>query len=187
MILDTLNPEESWHENITDCPLHLLGVATLPQEIQKSHFFSHYYSHTSNYLRYLKRKQTVIHLSNQPENVTTLTCELQNFFYLTEVLLRSTKRWRLWVKRASCRRWLWKELVVMCGIWNVRQAVSQQVFRVTILYVNTCFQSFSTLISRIVHHVVLIFSPCRNKLLPQASTCPYQYRRSSCSVHQTQY
>jgi len=91
-----------------------------------------------------------------------------------EGLLRSFKRWRLW-----------KEPVVMCGIWNDRQAVSQQVFGVTTFCINTCLES--TLISRIVHHAVPEFSPCRNKPLPQASTCPYQYTRSSCSVPQTQY
>ena len=53
--------------------------------------------------------------------------------------------------------------------------------------INASPRSFSTLFSHIVHHAVLKFSPCRNKPLPQASTCPYQYTRSSCSVPQTQY
>ena len=34
----------------------------------------------------------------------------------------------------------------MRGNWNVSHAVSQQVFRVTTFCINTCFQSFSTLI-----------------------------------------
>jgi len=34
---------------------------------------------------YLKRKQTVIHLPIPPENVTTLTCELRNFFISLKV------------------------------------------------------------------------------------------------------
>jgi len=38
------------------CPTHLLDVSILPWEIQKSHF-QHYYSYTSDYLRYLRRKQ----------------------------------------------------------------------------------------------------------------------------------
>ena len=59
----------------------------------------------------------------------------------------------------------------MCGSWNVRQAMSQKVFTVTIFCINTCLQSFSTLISRIVHHTVLKFSPCHKKPLTQASTC----------------
>jgi len=46
-------------------------------------------------------------------------------------MLRSSKYW-----------WLWKEPVIMCGNWNVRQATSQQVLKVTILCANTCFQSF---------------------------------------------
>jgi len=75
----------------------------------------------------------------------------------------------------------------MCGNWNVRQATSQQVFRVTTFCINTCFQSFSTLISHIIHHAVLKFSPCRNKLLLKAATCLYQYTRSSCRMRQMQY
>ena len=41
--------------------------------------------HTSDCLRYLTRKQSVIHLPTPPENVTTLTCELQNFFIWLKV------------------------------------------------------------------------------------------------------
>jgi len=61
------------------CPPHLSDVATLPWEMQKS-FSTILFIHTSDYLCYLRRKQTVIHLSIPPENVTTLTCEMQNFF-----------------------------------------------------------------------------------------------------------
>jgi len=182
-----------WHiksgENLTRKSYRLStspvsDVATVPWEIQESHF----QQYCSDYLRYLTRKQTVIHLPTSPENVTTLTCEMQNFFYLSEGLLRSFRCWRLWKEPVvRCRRWLWKELVVMCGNWNVSQAVSQRVFRVTTFCINTCFQSFSTLFSRIVHHAVLQFSPCHNKPLPQASTRPYQYTRSSYCVPQTQY
>jgi len=108
-------------------------------------------------------------------------------FHLTEGFLRFFKRWRLWREPVvGCHRWLWREPVVMCGNWNVRQAMSQQMFRVTTFCINTCFQSFSTMFSGIVHHAVPKFSPCRNKQLPQASICSYQYMRSSCSVSQTQ-
>jgi len=88
----------------------------------------------------------------------------------------------------GCHRRLWKEPVVMCGNCNVRQAMLQQVFRVTTFCINnTCFQSFSTLISRIVHHAVLKFSPCHNRLLLKALTCPYQYTCSCCSMPRMQY
>ena len=59
---------------------HLSDVATLPWEIPKKSFFQHYYSYSSEYLRYLRRKRIVIHFPIPSENVTTLTCELQNFF-----------------------------------------------------------------------------------------------------------
>ena len=166
------------------CPPHLSDVATLPCEVRIKSFSTVLLIHTSDYLSYLRRKQTVIHLPTPPKNATAVTCELQNFFHLTEGLLRSFKRWRLWREPVvGCRRWLWKELVVMCGNWNVRQAMSQQVFRVTTFCINTCFQSFLTLISRIVHHAVLTFSPCCNKPLSQATACPYQYRHCVLSVN----
>ena len=42
MISGTWNPEKIWHENLTDCPLRLSDVATVPWEIQKSHFQQYY-------------------------------------------------------------------------------------------------------------------------------------------------
>jgi len=81
---------------------------------------------------------------------------MQNFFTWLKVMLHSSKRW-----------WLWKEPVVMCGNWNVRQATSQQVFKVITFCTDTCFQSFLPLISCIVHHAVLKYSPWCNKTLPQ--------------------
>jgi len=70
--------------------------------------------------------------------------------------LRSSKHW-----------WLWEEPAVMCGNWNVKQATSQQVFKVTTFCTDTCFQSLSPLINCIVHHALVKFSPCRNNTLPQ--------------------
>jgi len=72
------------------CPPRLSDVATLPWEIQKKSF-----SNILLIICYLRRKQTVIHLPTPPENVTTSTCKLQNFFRLSEGLLRSFKRWKL--------------------------------------------------------------------------------------------
>ena len=130
------------------CPPHLSNVATLPWEIQKSHFQQ--YIHTYFWLFMLSHKKTNCNpLAHPAENVTTLTCEL---FHLTEGLLRSVKCWKLW-KKATCGVVVSGSEIkpaVMCGNWNVRQAMAQQVFRVTTFCINTCFQSFSTLISRII-------------------------------------
>ena len=67
------------------CPPHLSDVATLPWEVRKKSFSTVLFIHTSDYLSYLRRKQTVIHLPTLLENVITLTCELQNFFVLLKV------------------------------------------------------------------------------------------------------
>ena len=117
--------------------------------------------YTFHYLRHLTRKQTVIHR----------TWKYHHTNLWSEGLLRSFRPWRLWKEPVlGCRRWLWKEPVVM--------------FKVTTFCINTFFQSFSTPFSRVVHHAVLKFSPCHNKPLPQASTP--QYMRFSCSVPQMQ-
>ena len=82
----------------------------------------------------LTRKQTVIHLPTPTENVTTLTCELQNFFIWLKVCcilsnVGGSEESHLWLSLVAVKR-------TGCGNWNVRQAPSQQ-----------CFQSFSTLLS----------------------------------------
>jgi len=79
------NFEKISHENLTDCSLHLSDVATVPWEIQKKSFSIVLFIHTSDYLRYLTTKQCVIYLPTPPENVTTLTCEFQNFFIWLKV------------------------------------------------------------------------------------------------------
>jgi len=168
------------------CPPHLSDVATLPWEIQKSHS-QQYYSQILLIFMLSPKKTNcnpLAHPNWKCHHTNSWTAKL---FHWTEGSLRSFKCLRLWREPVVCchrDRWLLKEPVVMCGNWNVRQAMSQQVFRLTTFCVNTCFQSFSTLISRIVHHAVLKFSPCHNKPLLQASTCSYQYTRSSCSTKQ---
>ena len=109
----TLDPEKCdvWtsyrfvHELVIRCSHFTLGN---PKKSLSTVLFRH----TSDYLRYLIRKQTVIHLPNPPENVTTLTYELQNFFIWLKVCCTCSSK---------CR-WLWKEPVVMCGNWNQRQS-----------------------------------------------------------------
>jgi len=155
-----LNPEETSHKNLTD-------LSTSP--VRYSHFTLGNPKKSYSTVLFIHRPYFwLITLSQKKTNYNpfanpiwkTLTCELQNFFHLTEGLLCSFKRWRLWKEPVvGCRRWLWKEPVVMCGNWNARQATSQQVFRVTTFCNNTCFQSFSTLISRMVHHAVQKLSP----------------------------
>jgi len=84
------------------CPPHLSDVATLAWEIQKKSFSTVLFIHTSDYLCYLRRKQTAIHLPTPLENVTTLTCELQTFFTWLKVCcvlsnVGSSEKSQLWV------------------------------------------------------------------------------------------
>jgi len=179
MIFGVWNPENILQENLTDCPPRLSDVATVTWEIEKSHF-QQYYSYVLLII-YITSQENYP-LANPTWKYHHTNLWIVKLFRMTEGSLRSFKRWRLWREPVVvCYRWLWKEPIVTCGNWNVRQAMSQQVFKVTTFCINTRFQSFSTLISRIV------FSPCRNKPLPQAATCPYQCMRFSCSVPQTQY
>jgi len=69
---------------------------------RKKSFSTVLFIHTSDYLHYLTRKQSVIHLPTQPENVTTLTCELRNFFIWLKVCcvlsnVGGSEKSQLWV------------------------------------------------------------------------------------------
>ena len=117
MIFGTLNPEKISHEVLTDFPPHLPAVATLPWEIQKKSFSTVLFIHTSDYLRYHRRKQTVIYLPTPSENVTTLyklvNCKTHSsdwrfisFFQTLEALKRaSCGLSSLALKRTGCDVW----------------------------------------------------------------------------------
>ena len=53
--------------------IKMYTVATLPWEIQKSHFSTVLFIHTSDYLRYLRSKQTVTPLPTTPEKCQHIT------------------------------------------------------------------------------------------------------------------
>ena len=81
MIFDMLNPEK------IKLTLNVTGLSTSPVRCShftmgnpKNLFSTVLFIYNSDYLCYLRRKQTVIHLPTPPENVTTVTCELRNFF-----------------------------------------------------------------------------------------------------------
>ena len=117
MIFGTLNPEKIWHENLTDLSTSpfICGYRTLGNP--KRSFSTVLFIHTSDYLCYLRRKQTVIHLPTPPENVTTLTCELQNFFIWLKVCcvlsnVGSSKKSRLWVVVGGSEK-------IGCDVWQM--------------------------------------------------------------------
>jgi len=83
------------------------------------------------------------------------------------------------MKRAGCGLALVavKRTVVMCGNWIIRQAMSQQVLKVTTFYMDTCLQPFAT------DH--LHRTPRSAKIQPMsqraAAAIRTRYTRSSCS------
>jgi len=109
---------KSW-ENLTQKSYRLSTVrcshCTLGNP--KKSFSTVLFIHTSDYLRYLTRKQSVIHLPTPPENVTTLTCELQTFssdwtfaaFFQT---LEALKRASFWLSSVALKR-------TRCDVWQV--------------------------------------------------------------------
>jgi len=81
-----------WHvkfgKNLT---WNVTDLSTSP--VRCSHFtlgnpkksFSAVFMHNCDYLCYLRRKKNCNPLAHSPENITTLTCELQNFFISLKV------------------------------------------------------------------------------------------------------
>ena len=72
MIFGTLNPEKISQENLTDVPTSPVRCSHFTLGNQKV-ILTVLFIHTCDYLCYLRRKQTVIHLPTPPENVTKLT------------------------------------------------------------------------------------------------------------------
>jgi len=110
---------------------------------------------------------------------------IAKLFHLTEGLLRSFRRWRLWREPVVGHRW--QEPVVMCGNWDVRQAISQQVFRVTTFCINTCFQSFSTKRHCSVAQYTTLCWNSAHVATSRHCKPQHVHMRSSCSGAQTQY
>ena len=109
IIFGTLNPEKTWHEHLTDLSTWPVRCSHFALGNPKRSFLTVILIHNSDYLCYLRRKQTIIHLPIPPENVTSLTCELQNFFYLTEGLLHfsnigGSEESQLWVVVGSSEK-----------------------------------------------------------------------------------
>ena len=166
MIFGTLNPEKIWHENLTDLSISPVSCSHLILGNLKKVIFN-IIIHTYFWLLTLSHKKTICNPFAHP----TWKCHHTNLW--TAKLFPSDWRFLAFfqtleaLKRAicvGCCQWHWKEPVVMCAT-----GMSGKQCRSTFC-INTCFQSFSTLISHVVHHTVLKLSPCRNKLLPQAST-----------------
>jgi len=66
-ICGMLNPEKIWRETLQICPPHLSDVATLPWEIQKSHF-QQYNSYIFLIIYVIsEKKQTLSHLPTSPD------------------------------------------------------------------------------------------------------------------------
>ena len=168
MMFGVLNPAKMWHQQLMHLPISPVYCSHFTLGNPKSHFSTVLFIHTSDYLRYLRRKQTVTPLPTTPEKCHHTTLWNAELIHLMEGILFLSKHWWLWkgefccvalvaVKRADC--------VV------IRQAASQQVFKVTTFCTDIRFQPFLPLINCIVHHSAEIQRMSRQSA---ASTRPYR-------------
>jgi len=58
MIFSMLNSEETWHQQLIHLPTSPVYCSHCTLGNPKSHFSTVLFIHTSDYLRYLRRKQT---------------------------------------------------------------------------------------------------------------------------------
>ena len=80
MIFCVLNPEKIWHQQLVRLPTSPVYCSYFTLGNPNKVIITVLFTHTSNYLRYLRRKQTVNFLPTTPENVTALPCKLHKFF-----------------------------------------------------------------------------------------------------------
>jgi len=150
MIFGMLNPEKIWHERLTHLPTSPVRCSHFTLGNPNKSVSTVLFVHTSDYLCYLRRKQTVTHLPTPPVNVTTLTCEMLNFFICMKVCCVPSNVGAL--KRTS----------VMCSNWNIsgkqRHSKCSQWPPSTWIHASSLFSSDQS------HLPPLKFNPCRNKL-----------------------
>jgi len=110
----------------------------------------------------------IVNLAITPEKCRCTTLWNAELNLLMEGILFPSKRW--------C---LWKEPVVLCVNLNIRQATSQQAFKVIIICMDTRIQAFSPLINRIVYHAALKFNP----MYQQSAVATHPYRGLVLGIH----
>jgi len=108
MIFGTLNPEKNWHKRLTDLSISPVSCRHFTLGSPKKSFSTVLFIHTSDYFRYLRRKQTVIHLSTPPEydrtictasaicpvaTITVSTCHLWGKFTYAIIFSSSMRRY----------------------------------------------------------------------------------------------
>ena len=149
MILGMLNPEKIWHENPTDLSISPVRCSHFTLGNPKKSFSTVLLIRSCDLHC---QKKTVTNLPTPPQNITTITCDMQNFFIWQKACCvpsnisssekSGSEKSQLWVGiGGSKKNWLW------CGNWNVWQATAQQVFKVITFCTDTCFQSFLPLIA----------------------------------------
>jgi len=70
MIFGVLNPGKIWRQQLVQLPTSPIHCSRFTLRNSKSHFTTVIYIHTSYYLRYLRRKQTVTPLATNLKNVS---------------------------------------------------------------------------------------------------------------------
>ena len=91
MVFGVLNPEKMPHQLLVHLPTSHVNCRHFTLGNQKNHFSTVLFLHTSDFLCYLRRKQTVTSLPTTPENVTTLPCKKHKFFIFLIVSRVSTE------------------------------------------------------------------------------------------------
>ena len=169
MIFGTSNPQKILHQYLIDLPTSLVCCSHFILGNPKSHFSTILFICiicSSHYLCYLRfgTITVIVNLPITPEKYHHTTLWTVEIIHLMEGVLFPSERW-----------WFWKQPIVVCGNVNVRQATSQQVFKVTTFCI-------------IVHHALLIIIPRLNKLLPQVVRIADRYLvfARSCSMPQMQ-
>ena len=90
MIFGTLNPEKIWRQELVHLPTSPVYSSHFTLGNPKSHFPTILFIQTSDYVRYLRRKQTVTSLPTTPENVTALPCKMHKLFMFFILRVSST-------------------------------------------------------------------------------------------------
>ena len=160
MIFGVLNPEKIWHQCLVRLFTSPVYCSHFTLGNPKKSFLTVLFIRTSDYLRYLRRKQTVTPLPTTPENVTVLPCKMHNFFIWLKICcippnVGVSEKSRLWVGIGG------SEENPCCDLWQMECQASNVTTNVQSdhLLHGYMLPVFFATDNCIVHYALLKFSP----------------------------
>ena len=166
MIFGVLNPEKIWHQQLVHLPTSPVYCSHFTLGNPKKVIFQQYYPYIQIIYVISEENKLLPLYPRHVKNVTPLPCKMHNIFIWLKVC--AFLQTLVDLKWASCGLALVALKRTGCDVRQMECQASNITANIQSdhLLHGYMLQSFLPLINCIIHHALLKFSPCRNKMLP---------------------